>query len=145
MRAAVNFRVCELATALQLLVVMMCKWSVTPITNPNPDYSQSYTWQYPSSRTVIKGKLSPYISDLQGGSSDTASDFYWGDDGFCSRRRQKKIQQIKSIVDTASINKLSIQRSGYNNDPRLFNVGILMSAFVVGFTSSSFRKFHSKP
>jgi hypothetical protein len=45
-RAVVNCRVCELALALQLLVVMIGKCSVSPITNPNPVYSHSYAWQY---------------------------------------------------------------------------------------------------
>jgi hypothetical protein len=35
-RAVVNCRVCELATALWLLLVTFCKSSVNPITNPNP-------------------------------------------------------------------------------------------------------------
>jgi hypothetical protein len=35
-RAVVNCRVCELAIALWLLVVMICKLSINPITNPNP-------------------------------------------------------------------------------------------------------------
>jgi hypothetical protein len=34
--AVVNRRVCELETALQFLVVMICKCSINPITNPNP-------------------------------------------------------------------------------------------------------------
>jgi hypothetical protein len=45
-RAVVNCRVCESAIALQLLVVTIYKWSTNPITNPNPVYSHSYTWQY---------------------------------------------------------------------------------------------------
>jgi hypothetical protein len=44
--AVVNCRMCELALALQLHVVMISKCSVNPITNPNPIYSHSYTWQY---------------------------------------------------------------------------------------------------
>jgi hypothetical protein len=46
MRAVVNCRVCELAIALQLLVVTICKCSVNPITNPNPVYSHFITSQY---------------------------------------------------------------------------------------------------
>jgi hypothetical protein len=37
---------CELAIALWLLVATICKLSINPITNPNPVYSHSYTWQY---------------------------------------------------------------------------------------------------
>jgi hypothetical protein len=40
-RAVVNCRVCELAIALKLLVVTICKCSVNPITNPNAVCSQS--------------------------------------------------------------------------------------------------------
>jgi ribosomal protein L37AE/L43A len=42
-RAVANCRVCELAIALQLLVVMVWKCSVNPITNPNPVYSHTHT------------------------------------------------------------------------------------------------------
>jgi hypothetical protein len=35
-RAVENCRACQLATALQLLAVMICKCSMYPITNPNP-------------------------------------------------------------------------------------------------------------
>jgi hypothetical protein len=42
----VNCRACELATALQILVVTICKRSVTPITDPNPVYSHSCIWKY---------------------------------------------------------------------------------------------------
>jgi hypothetical protein len=45
-RAAVYCRVCELAIALSLLVVTICKCSVNPITNPNPLHSHSFKWQY---------------------------------------------------------------------------------------------------
>jgi hypothetical protein len=44
--AVVNCGVCELVIALWLLVVMICKWSTSLITNPNSVYSHSYTWQY---------------------------------------------------------------------------------------------------
>jgi hypothetical protein len=46
--AVVNCRVCicELEIALELLVVKFYKWSINPITNPNPVYSHSYTCQY---------------------------------------------------------------------------------------------------
>jgi hypothetical protein len=44
--AVVNCSVCELVTVLHLLVVTICKWSVNPITNPNPIYSNSYVPQY---------------------------------------------------------------------------------------------------
>jgi hypothetical protein len=47
-RAAVNCRECELAIALYLLIVTICKCSTNPITNPNPVYSHSHTWQYPT-------------------------------------------------------------------------------------------------
>jgi hypothetical protein len=40
---AVNFRVCELVTVLQLPVVTFCKSSINPIPNSNPVYSHSYT------------------------------------------------------------------------------------------------------
>jgi hypothetical protein len=40
MRAVVNCRVCELAIALQLLVVTIHKRSINPIANPNPVCSQ---------------------------------------------------------------------------------------------------------
>jgi hypothetical protein len=46
--AVVKCRVCELAITLWLLVVMFCKCSINPITNPNPVYSQSrhsVVWQ----------------------------------------------------------------------------------------------------
>jgi hypothetical protein len=42
-RAAVNYRECELATALQFLVDTVCKWSINPITNPATVYNHSYT------------------------------------------------------------------------------------------------------
>jgi hypothetical protein len=42
-RVVVNCRVCELATALYLLVVTICKCSINPITDPNPVYSHSIT------------------------------------------------------------------------------------------------------
>jgi hypothetical protein len=42
-RAVVNCIVCELAIALQLLVVTICKCSINAITNPNPGCSHSYT------------------------------------------------------------------------------------------------------
>jgi hypothetical protein len=41
-----NFWVCELAIALWLLIVTICKWSINQITNPNPVCSHSYTWHY---------------------------------------------------------------------------------------------------
>jgi hypothetical protein len=44
--AVVNYRVCEFAIALQLLVFKICKCSINPLTNQNPIYSHSYTWQY---------------------------------------------------------------------------------------------------
>jgi hypothetical protein len=47
MSAAVTviYRVCKPVRLLELLVVMSCvyKWSINPITNPNPVYSHSYT------------------------------------------------------------------------------------------------------
>jgi hypothetical protein len=45
-RAVVNCSVCELAIALYLLVVSICKCSINPITNPNPARSHSHTWEY---------------------------------------------------------------------------------------------------
>jgi hypothetical protein len=36
---------CELAIALELLVVTICKCSINPIINPNPIYSHSYMCQ----------------------------------------------------------------------------------------------------
>jgi hypothetical protein len=35
-RAVVNYRVCELAKRLSLIVVTICKSPINPITNPNP-------------------------------------------------------------------------------------------------------------
>jgi hypothetical protein len=45
-RAVVNSRVCESATALLLFVVTFSKCSVNTIINSNPIYNHSYTWQY---------------------------------------------------------------------------------------------------
>jgi hypothetical protein len=42
----VNWGVCELAIALQLHVVTICKCSINPITNPNQVYSHLHMWQY---------------------------------------------------------------------------------------------------
>jgi hypothetical protein len=42
-RVVVNYRVCDLAIALWLLVVMIHKCSINPITNPNPVYSHTHT------------------------------------------------------------------------------------------------------
>jgi hypothetical protein len=39
--AAVNCGVCESVIVLWLLVVMICKCLINPITNPNPVYSHS--------------------------------------------------------------------------------------------------------
>jgi hypothetical protein len=43
LQAALNFIVCELAIALQLRVVTICKCSINPITNPNPVYGHNQT------------------------------------------------------------------------------------------------------
>jgi hypothetical protein len=43
--AIVNWWVRELAIEIQLLIVIICKCSTNPITNPNPVYRHSYTWQ----------------------------------------------------------------------------------------------------
>jgi hypothetical protein len=43
---AMNCRVCDIATALELIVVMSCKVEINPTTNPNPDYSHWHMWQY---------------------------------------------------------------------------------------------------
>jgi hypothetical protein len=51
-RAVVNCRVCELTIVLQLLVVTICKWSINPVTNPNPVYSHSTT-PIPSSERML--------------------------------------------------------------------------------------------
>jgi hypothetical protein len=51
-RTVVTCRVCESAVALELLVVTICKCSRNPITNPNPVYSHSVTWQYVSSNIL---------------------------------------------------------------------------------------------
>jgi hypothetical protein len=40
-RAAVNYRMCELALALELFVIAFCKSSINPIINPNPIYSHT--------------------------------------------------------------------------------------------------------
>jgi hypothetical protein len=45
-RAVMNCRVCELTLALQLFLITFCKRLINPITNPNPVYGHSYTWQY---------------------------------------------------------------------------------------------------
>jgi hypothetical protein len=37
--AVVNCRVCEIAIALELIVVTSCKRPVNPVINPNPIYS----------------------------------------------------------------------------------------------------------
>jgi hypothetical protein len=50
----VNCRACELAIALQLLVVAICKRSTNAITNPNLVYSHSYTWQQIPSGLLVK-------------------------------------------------------------------------------------------
>jgi hypothetical protein len=44
----VIFEMCKPVWLLELLVVTICvyKYSVNPITNPNPVYSHSYMWQY---------------------------------------------------------------------------------------------------
>jgi hypothetical protein len=44
--AVVNCKECELAIALELLVVTFCRWSVNAITNLNPVCSHQHTWQY---------------------------------------------------------------------------------------------------
>jgi hypothetical protein len=44
--SVVRRRAHELARALQLLVVTICKCAINPVTNRNPVYSHSYTWQY---------------------------------------------------------------------------------------------------
>jgi hypothetical protein len=41
--AVVKCRVCELMIVLLLLVVTICKYSVNPITYPNPVYIHTYT------------------------------------------------------------------------------------------------------
>jgi hypothetical protein len=46
LKDAVNCRVCELAIALWLLVVTIIKCFINSITNLNPLYRHSYTWQY---------------------------------------------------------------------------------------------------
>jgi hypothetical protein len=45
-RAVLNCRPCELATAQWWLEVTICKWSIYPITFSNPVYSHSNTWLY---------------------------------------------------------------------------------------------------
>jgi hypothetical protein len=45
-RAVVKWHMCDLAIALQLLVVTICKWSINSITNPNLIYSHAYMWHY---------------------------------------------------------------------------------------------------
>jgi hypothetical protein len=45
-RAGANCRVCELVIVLELLVVVIRRWSINPITNPKPIYSHAYMWQY---------------------------------------------------------------------------------------------------
>jgi hypothetical protein len=45
LRAVVNYRVFELAIAVELFVATFCKCLITPITNPEPVYSHSRTWQ----------------------------------------------------------------------------------------------------
>jgi hypothetical protein len=41
--AIANCRVCESVIALELLVVMICKWLINSVTNPNTICSHSYT------------------------------------------------------------------------------------------------------
>jgi hypothetical protein len=55
-RVVVKCRVCELAIALQLLVLTICEFSTDPITNPNPVYSHSYTWQHTQELSIIPDK-----------------------------------------------------------------------------------------
>jgi hypothetical protein len=43
MHSVVNYRVGELAIALQLFVATFCKCLINPITHPNSVYSHSYT------------------------------------------------------------------------------------------------------
>jgi hypothetical protein len=60
----VIFRVCKPVRLLQLLVVTcyMYKWSINPITNPNPVYNYSYMWQYEFLRNVnLKSWLSVHF------------------------------------------------------------------------------------
>jgi hypothetical protein len=64
--AVVNCRVCELAIALQLFIVMICRCSTNAITNPNPVYSHSYTRQLVSEVVGLKLysiTLLPYYDD----------------------------------------------------------------------------------
>jgi hypothetical protein len=52
MRAVINCWVFELAIALWLLAVTICKWSINPVTNPNPVYSHtSFRWRYDKQAT----------------------------------------------------------------------------------------------
>jgi hypothetical protein len=44
--AVVNCWVCDLTIAPFLFVDMICKRSINEITNPNPVYNHSITWQY---------------------------------------------------------------------------------------------------
>jgi hypothetical protein len=39
--AVMNYRLCKLVIALKLLVVTICKWSLNPVTSPNPVYRHS--------------------------------------------------------------------------------------------------------
>jgi hypothetical protein len=57
MRAVVNFRLCEIAAALELIAVTSYKRSVHPITNPIPVYIHSYTWQYKEALGKILSQL----------------------------------------------------------------------------------------
>jgi hypothetical protein len=52
--AVVNCRVCELAIALQLLVVTIYKWSINPITNSKPVECYFNTWQYVCVRACVR-------------------------------------------------------------------------------------------
>jgi hypothetical protein len=44
--AVVDCRVCELAVALELIVVTLCKSLINPITNPNPIFSHKLVTKF---------------------------------------------------------------------------------------------------
>jgi hypothetical protein len=57
-RAVMNCRVCELAIALYLLVVTICKCSISAVTYRNRVCGRSYMWQYCSTKLSMRNTFS---------------------------------------------------------------------------------------
>jgi hypothetical protein len=53
MRAVVNYKVYELAAAIQFLVGTFCNGSINKIVNPKTFYNHSFTWQYYSIPSLL--------------------------------------------------------------------------------------------